>query len=93
MKFALRVEVPGDQPALVLYGTGIRGRSSLANVTVTIGTVTLPVQYAGPCDPAQFVAFDQVNVALPQSLAGAGQVTVTLTVDGAAAPPVTLDFE
>jgi len=84
---------PGDSSALVLYGTGIRGRSSLANVTVTFGTVTLPVQYAGPCDPAQFVAFDQVNVALPQSLAGAGQVTVTLTVDGVAAPAATLDFE
>jgi uncharacterized protein (TIGR03437 family) len=84
---------PGDNSALVLYGTGIRGASSLSNVTVTIGTVTLPVQYAGPCDPAQFVAFDQVNVALPQSLAGAGQVTLTLTVDGVAAPPVTLDFQ
>jgi uncharacterized protein (TIGR03437 family) len=83
----------GDNSVLVLYGTGIRGASSLSSVTVTIGTVTLPVQYAGRCDPAQFAAFDQVNVALPHSLAGLGQVTLTLTVDGVAAPPVTLDFE
>jgi uncharacterized protein (TIGR03437 family) len=83
----------GDSSALVLYGTGIRGRSSLSNVTVTIGTVTLPVQYAGRCDPAHFAAFDQVNVALPHSLAGIGQVTLTLTVDGVVAPPVTLDFQ
>jgi uncharacterized protein (TIGR03437 family) len=87
---------PEDSSALVLYGTGIRGNSSLgslANVTVTIGTIALPVQYAGPCDPAQFAGFDQVNVALPYSLAGAGQVTVTLTVDGVSAPPVALAFQ
>jgi len=89
----INLGAPQDSSALVLYGTGIRGRSSLANVTVTIGTLTLPVQYAGPCDPAQFVGFDQVNVNLPYSLAGAGQVTLTLTVDGIAAPPVTLDFQ
>jgi len=82
-----------DNSALVLYGTGIRGNSSLANVTVTIGTLTLPVQYAGPCDPSQFVGFDQVNVNLPHSLAGAGQVTLQLTVDGQAAAPFTLDFQ
>ena len=36
-----------DQVILELFGTGIRGRSSLANVTCKIGTTTVPVQYAG----------------------------------------------
>jgi uncharacterized protein (TIGR03437 family) len=83
----------GDQSVLVLYGTGIRGAGSLANVKVTIGNVSLPVLYAGPSDPTHFVAFDQVNVSLPQSLAGAGQVTLTLTVNNISALPVTLDFQ
>jgi uncharacterized protein (TIGR03437 family) len=83
----------GEQSVLVLYGTGIRGVTSLAYISATIGNVNLPVQYAGPCDPNQFVAFDQVNLSLPQSLAGAGQVSLTLTVNGVAAPPVTLDFQ
>jgi uncharacterized protein (TIGR03437 family) len=82
-----------SQSVLELYGTGIRGASSLANVTATIGTVSVPVEYAGPCDPAHFAGLDQVNVALPHSLAGAGQVNLVLTVDGIAAPPVTLDFQ
>jgi len=82
----------GTETVLELYGTGIRGAASLSNVTVTIGTVNAPVQYAGPADPSQFVALDQVNVSLPQSLAGAGQVNLTLRVNGVAAPPVTLDF-
>jgi len=83
----------GNQSVLVLYGTGIRGVASLANVTATIGDVNLSVLYAGPCDPTHFVAFDQVNLSLPNSLAGAGQVTLTLKVNGVAAEPVTLDFQ
>lgn len=73
----------GDQVALELFGTGIRGRSSLANVTCTIGGVAAPVLYAGP--QGLFPGLDQVNVALPRSLAGAGPVNIDLVVDGHAA--------
>jgi uncharacterized protein (TIGR03437 family) len=83
----------GDSSVLVLYGTGIRGVSSLSNVTATIGSTNLPVLYAGPCDTAHFFAFDQVNLSLPQSLAGSGQVNLMLTVNGVAADTVTLDFK
>ena len=83
----------GDQSVLQVYGTGIRGVSSLANVTATIGTTNVPVLYAGPCDPAHFYGLDQVNLALPHSLAGAGQVNLVITVNGIAAPAVSLDFE
>jgi uncharacterized protein (TIGR03437 family) len=65
---------------LSLYGTGLRNRSSLANVTCTIGGVSLPVQYAGA--QPQYPGLDQVNVALPVTLAGAGTVNVEVTVDG-----------
>lgn len=73
---------PGvDAPVyLSFYGTGISGRSSLANVMVTIGSITIPAMYAGP--QSQFPGLDQVNVPLPLSLRGAGIVNVTVTVDG-----------
>ena len=79
---------PGvDAPVyLSFYGTGISGRSSLANVTVTIGSVSIPALYAGP--QPQFPGLDQVNVPLPLSLRGAGVVNVTVTVDGVTSNPV-----
>jgi uncharacterized protein (TIGR03437 family) len=83
---------PGvDAPVyLSFYGTGISGRSSLANVTVTIGSVTVPALYAGP--QSQFPGLDQVNVPLPLSLHGAGVVNVTVTVDGVTSNPVQIDI-
>jgi uncharacterized protein (TIGR03437 family) len=57
----------------VLYGTGIQNRASLSDVTVTIGSQTLPAFYAGS---AGYAGEDQVNVMLPASLAGSGTVNV-----------------
>ena len=65
---------------LSLYGTGLRNRSSLANVTCTVGGVSVPVQYAGA--QLQYPGLDQVNVALPVTMHGAGTVNVGVTVDG-----------
>jgi uncharacterized protein (TIGR03437 family) len=77
-----------DQAVLELYGTGIRGRSSLDNVACIIGGIAAPVLYAGP--QGQFAGEDQINVSLPHTLAGAGSVTINLTVDGHPANTVTL---
>ncbi len=76
---------------LELFGTGIRGRSSLAAVSATIGGVDAPVQYAGPV--AGLTGLDQVNLAVPPSLAGRGEVDILLTVDGKAANPVKVNFK
>ena len=83
---------PGvDAPVyLSFYGTGSSGRSSLANVTVTIGGMTYPALYAGP--QPQFPGLDQVNVPLSLSLRGAGVVNVTVTVDGVTSNPVKIDI-
>ena len=78
-----------DQLTLVLYGTGIRGRSSLGGVAVTIGGANSPVAYAGPQN--EFAGLDQVNVPLPRSLAGRGNIDVVLTVDGLTANTVTIN--
>ena len=85
---ALPIEVsnPQEQAFLLLYGTGLRGRSSLANVHVTIGGVSCEVLYAGP--QGVYVGLDQLNIKLPRSLAGRQETDVVLMVDGQAANTV-----
>jgi uncharacterized protein (TIGR03437 family) len=81
---------PGSVAVLELYGTGIRGRTSLDAVTCRIGSENVAVLFAG--SQGGFPGLDQVNVALPRSLAGAGQVTVRLSVDGVEANVTELAF-
>jgi uncharacterized protein (TIGR03437 family) len=81
-----------DTPIYVtFYGTGIRNRSSLANVSVTIKGVSAPVSYAGPTPG--FTGLDQVNVALPLTLRGSGESNVQLTVDGQTSNVVTINIQ
>jgi uncharacterized protein (TIGR03437 family) len=69
---------PADQVVVELFGTGIRHVSSLSAVAATINGQSVPVEYAGP--QGQFAGLDQVNVQLPHSLAGSGEVTLVLSV-------------
>jgi uncharacterized protein (TIGR03437 family) len=73
----------GDVVALVMYGTGLRRRSSLAAVSVTLGGVAVQPAYAG--EAPGFVGLDQINLVLPRTLAGRGEVDVVLKADGATA--------
>jgi uncharacterized protein (TIGR03437 family) len=84
---------PGvDAPVyLSFYGTGLQGRSSLDNVRVTIGSVTLTPTYAGP--QGQFPGLDQLNVALVLGLRRAGEVNVTVTADGVTSNPVKISIQ
>jgi uncharacterized protein (TIGR03437 family) len=76
---------------LVLFGTGLRFRSALTAVRVSIGGVDAPVEYAGPQN--EFPGLDQVNVRVPRSLAGRGTVAVQLTVDGMAGNETYVTFQ
>ena len=76
---------------LILYGTGIRNRSSLDAATLSAGTLKLPVAYAGP--QSQFPGLDQVDVLLPASLQSAGKVNVNLVVDSQASNVLSLTFQ
>ncbi|MGO9095951.1 MAG: SBBP repeat-containing protein, partial [Bryobacteraceae bacterium] len=69
-----------DTTLVVLYGTGLRGLTSLANASATAGGQTAVVDYAGA--QGSFVGLDQVNLTLPQSLRGQGTVPISLTLDG-----------
>ena len=81
----------GQSLVVTLYGTGFRNATSTTPSSVTIGGVPAQVLYLGaqPTDPG----LDQVNVIVPPSLAGAGEVPVILTVGGQTANTVTLNIK
>ena len=81
-----------DAVYLLLYGTGLRHQTT-ATAAFACSTCTsgdLPLAFAG-AQPS-IAGLDQVNLLLPQSLRGAGPVTLVLTVDGVTSNPVTLVF-
>jgi uncharacterized protein (TIGR03437 family) len=82
---AIPIDLGGvsDQVFLVLYGTGLRFRSSLSAVSVTIGGEVAAVTYAG--DQGGLIGLDQINARIPRSLIGRGDVNVVVLVDGQAA--------
>jgi uncharacterized protein (TIGR03437 family) len=87
---ALDLGSPGSTLSLVLYGTGFRGRSSPANVTCNMGGLSVPVAFVGAQGET---GLDQVNVVLPRSLAGSGNVNVSLVVDGQTSNTVTINVQ
>ena len=70
------------QVYLILYGTGIRNRSSVNNVRCTIGGIDVPVEYAGPSGDG-VPGLDQVNLRLPIALKENRDGHLVLTMDGA----------
>lgn len=86
------VSNPSDRYYLVMFGTGFRGRNSLQGVSVMVGNQTIPgVLFAGA--QGQYEGFDQVDVQLPTSLAGAGVVNVVATVEGATTNVVQIQLQ
>ena len=79
----------GDRLFLVLFGTGIRFHDG--DVTAMVGGEAVDVLFAGR--QPQFVGVDQVNLRLPRTLAGRGEVDIVLVVDGQAANTVQMAFE
>jgi uncharacterized protein (TIGR03437 family) len=80
-----------DQVYLVLFGTGIRRRSSLSAVIATIGGAYAEVSFAGA--QGDFAGLDQINVLVPRSLAGRGEVDVLLTVEAQMANAVRINIK
>src|SRR5207245_2666835 len=62
-----------------------------ASAALKPGNTTIPVSYAGPQN--QFPGRDQVNAELPNSLAGAGEIPVSLTISGKPANAITVAFQ
>ena len=79
-----------DTAYLTLYGTGLQAAGT-AGVKVTVNGVSAVVTYAGP--QGSFAGLDQVNLVLPASLAGKGNVSVVLTAAGIQANPVQITIK
>jgi uncharacterized protein (TIGR03437 family) len=73
-----------------LWGTGI-DLSNGTSVQVTIGAVTASVLYAGP--QGYYPGVDQINVVVPQSLAGSGNVPIVLSAGGLTSNTVNLTIQ
>ena len=78
-----------DRVFLILYGTGLRARNTKA--TAQVGGVAATVEYFGT--QGGFVGLDQVNVLLPRSLIGRGEVDVLLNLQGQAANPLKISVK
>ena len=81
---------PTDTLFLILYGTGFKFSGGFSVTTVVVGGTNLNVTYAG--EAVGFVGLDQINAALPRSLAGRGEVDVVTTIQGQVANTVRLAF-
>ncbi|MEP7272353.1 MAG: hypothetical protein ABI882_12685 [Acidobacteriota bacterium] len=81
----------GEQVYLILFGTGIRQRRELSAAIATIGGAYADVSYAGA--QGDLVGVDQVNVLVPRSLAGRGEVDVLLTVEAQMANAVRVNIK
>lgn len=74
-----------DRVYLILFGTGARNHSGLENVEVIFSrtgasTTIVRPDYVGA--QGEFVGLDQINVLLPRSLAGSGEVILHLSIKG-----------
>ncbi len=79
---AVPVVLGSDPVYLVLYGSGI----GTARTTATVGGVEATVAYSGP--QGTFPGLDQINILIPSSAAGKGNVSVVLTTAGKPSNPV-----
>lgn len=80
-----------DQLFLIGFGTGFRNRTALAAVTATLGGAGASVTFAG--QQGDLAGLDQLNVAIPRSLAGRGNVDLIFSVDGNAANTTTINIK
>jgi uncharacterized protein (TIGR03437 family) len=79
-----------DSLIVSFYGTGWRN-SAAQSAVAHIGRVPATVQYIGPVPGVP--GLDQVNLIVPKSLAGAGEVPVVLTAGAQTANAVTINIQ
>ena len=80
----------GDQVFLILFGTGFRMPAEPGAVATFIGDEIAEVLFAGAAPG--FAGLDQANVRVPRSLAGKGDVIITLAADDRSSNAVTINI-
>jgi len=84
----LSVGAPTGTLYVELYGTGIR---NAALVQCFVAGQSVPVLYAGPV--AAYPGLDQINISIPGSLAGSGDVRLYVVADGVSSNVVGLNIQ
>ena len=85
------LEFGQDDLFLVLFGSGLRYRNQLSNVQAYLQGIAEPALYAG--SQGDLVGLDQVNVRLPKSLIGRGEISVVLSAEGNNSNEVKIAFK
>jgi uncharacterized protein (TIGR03437 family) len=81
-----------DQVFLVLFGTGFRVQTPLPDgPAALIGGQFVEVLYAGA--QSGYAGLDQINLPIPRSLIGSGEVEVSMRVDDKLANPVRINIK
>jgi uncharacterized protein (TIGR03437 family) len=80
-----------DELFLILFGSGLRFRNQLSDVQVLLQGNLAPALYAGA--QGSLVGLDQVNVHLPKTLAGRGETSVIVWVEGNGSNEVRVSFK
>lgn len=80
-----------DQLFLILFGTGIRGNTNVANASATIGELNSPVEFTGA--QGGFIGLDQVNTRIPRTVALNQDLDIVLTISGVSSNKVTISFK
>ena len=86
----ISLDPEGSQVYLLLFGTGLR-HAAKSDVTVTVGSTTLPAAFSGA--QGGFAGLDQVNVLLPYSLKGSGSVPVVVNAAGISSNAVLITIQ
>ncbi|MBL8189536.1 MAG: hypothetical protein JNK38_16115, partial [Acidobacteria bacterium] len=73
---------------LALFGTGLRFPTFPIQVQALINDEVVRIDYIGPQN--SFAGLDQVNITLPKTLRGKGDVTITLVYGDSISNPVTV---
>ena len=82
----LDLSTADDQVFLLVFGSGFRAHQGLNQVKARLANQDVEVLFAGP--QGQLAGLDQLNLRLPRTLAGRGELTLTLEVEGKQANPV-----
>jgi uncharacterized protein (TIGR03437 family) len=82
---------PTDQVILVLFGTGLRSNAGGSTVTCRLNRITQPVLFAGA--QGSLVGLDQVNLLLPRTLGGQGEVTLDLVIENSISNSVKINIK
>lgn len=81
----------GQLVYLAAFGTGFRYKDTQAGLSATLGGTSAPITFVGA--QGTLIGVDQVNLGIPRSLMGRGEVEMVLTVDGLMANTVLINIK